>query len=71
MSPLNLTWHFCDNDQQLEKKKKKKKHFICHVTEMGLKIELAEFQHKSANKFSQKEFHSVKMKTVFQVSQTD
>ena len=47
------------------KKKKKKKHFICHVTEMGLKIELAEFQHKSANKFSQKEFHSVKMKTVF------
>ena len=44
------------------------KHFIFHATEKNLKIELAEFQHKSANKFSQKEFGSIKMETIFEVS---
>ena len=38
------------------------KHFTCHATETVLKIEPAEFQHKSANKFSQKV--SVKLKTI-------
>ena len=40
-------------------------HFICHATETELKRESAEFQHKSANKFSQKEFHSNNLKTIF------
>ena len=35
-------------------------HFICHATEMDMKIESAEF--------SQKDFHSIKLKTIFQVS---
>ena len=33
--------------------------------ETDLKIESAEFQHKSANKFSQKKFHSIKLKTIY------
>ena len=40
-------------------------YFICHATETDLKIESAELQHKPANKFSQKEFHSIKLKTIF------
>ena len=40
-------------------------HFICHATETNLKIESAEFQHKPANEFSQKEFHNIKLKTIF------
>ena len=32
---------------------------------MDLKIKSAEFQDKPANKFSQKEFHSIKLKTIF------
>ena len=40
-------------------------HFICHATETELKIESAEFQHKPANKFCQKEFHSINLKTIF------
>ena len=34
-------------------------HFICHATGKDLKMESAEFQHKSENEFSQKESHSV------------
>ena len=40
-------------------------HFICHAIEKDLKIDSAEFQHKSANEFSQKESHSIKLKTFF------
>ena len=40
-------------------------HFICHATKKDLKIDSAEFQHKSANEFSQNESHSIKLKTVF------
>ena len=40
-------------------------HFICHATETDLKRESAEFQHKSANTFSQTEFHSINLKTIF------
>ena len=40
-------------------------HFICHATEKDLKMDSAEFQHKSAIEFSQKESHSIKLKTVF------
>ena len=40
-------------------------HFICHAKEKDLKIDSAEFQHKSANEFSQKKSHSIKLKTVF------
>ena len=40
-------------------------HFICHATEKDLKMDSAEFQHKSANEFSQKEYQSIKLKTVF------
>ena len=39
-------------------------HFICHATEAELQIESAEFQHKPANRFSQKEFHSIKLKKI-------
>ena len=35
----------------------------CHRE--GLEMESAEFQHKSANEFSQKESHTFKLKTVF------
>ena len=41
------------------------KYFVCHATEIDLKIELPKFQHKSANKFFQMEFHSIKLKTIF------
>ena len=40
-------------------------HFICYAKEMDLKIESAKFQHKPANKFSQKEVRSIKLKTIF------
>ena len=40
-------------------------HFICHATEMDLKIESTEFQHKPVNKFSQREFHSIKLEAIF------
>ena len=40
-------------------------HFIFHATEQNLKIESTEFQHKPANKISQKDFHSIKVKTIF------
>ena len=43
-------------------------HFICHATETNLKTESTEFQHKLANKISQKDFHSIKLKTIFLVS---
>ena len=39
--------------------------FFCHATEKDLKMDSAEFQHKSAIEFSQKESHSIKLKTVF------
>ena len=42
--------------------------FYLHATETDMKIESVEFQHKSANEFSQKEFHIIKLKTIFQVS---
>ena len=85
MSSPSLTWHFCDNDWQLETIKIRLSYqlkralcsfhnllfqifkischpateysilfVICHATETDLKMELAEFQHKPANKFSQK-----------------
>ena len=38
----------------------------CHRD--GLEIESVEFQQKPANKFSQKEFDSIKLKTIFLVS---
>ena len=40
-------------------------HFICYATEKNLTIESAEFQHKSANKFSQKKVDSIKLETIF------
>ena len=40
-------------------------HFICYTIEMDLEIESAKFQHKPEYKFSQKEFHSIKLKTIF------
>ena len=40
-------------------------HFICHAAETDLKMESNEFQLKSANNFSQKEFHSIKLETIF------
>ena len=40
-------------------------HFICHLTEKDLKIDSGKFQLKSTNEFSQKESHSIKLKTAF------
>ena len=38
---------------------------IPESAETDLKIESAEFHHKSANKFSEKKFHSIKLKTFY------
>ena len=40
-------------------------YFICHATGKDVKMESAGFQHKSANEFSQKESHSMKLKSIF------